>query len=141
VIGDHLDLINFLRKSKGVINMKFKNLIIYLCGILVLLIMISGVSFAEEEIVYNQVISNVLVSDTSDYVISTNTHVTGIIVGNVIVNSGIYLKLDGIINGNLTLEPGSNFIFNGIVVQEVIDNGASTYINNGIIQHYIETEE
>lgn len=121
--------------------MKFKNLIIYLCGILVLLIMISGVSFAEEEIVYNQVISNVLVSDTSDYVISTNTHVTGIIVGNVIVNSGIYLKLDGIINGNLTLEPGSNFIFNGIVVQEVIDNGASTYINNGIIQHYIETEE
>lgn len=120
--------------------MRFKKLIICLCGILVFLTMLSGISLAEEEIVYDQVISNVFVSDITDYVVSTNTQVIGIIVGNAILNSGAYLKLDGIINGNLTLEAGSNFIFNGIVVKEVIDNGAATYINNGIIQHYIETE-
>jgi len=109
-------------------------------GIFVILLFISGISYAEEEIVYDQIINNILVSNESDFIISTNTQVSGIIVGNVIVNSSAYLKLDGIIDGNLTLEPGSNFIFNGIVVQEVIDNGASTYENNGIIQHFSEEE-
>jgi len=113
---------------------------IIICSIFVsvVLIIFSSISYGDEDIVYDQVISNILISDESDYIISSNTHVTGIIVGNVIVNSGVYLKLDGIINGNLTLEPGSNLIFNGIVVQEVIDNGASTFKNNGIIQHYVE---
>ena len=118
-----------------------KIIIIFFIGIFVVLTLFGSISFAQGEVVYDQIINNVLVSDEADYVISTNTHITGIIVGNVIVNSGVYLKLDGIINGNLTLEPGSHFIFNGIVVKEVIDNGASTYIDNGIIQHYIETEE
>lgn len=116
-----------------------KKITILISGIVVVLLLLSNISFAEEEaVVYDQIISNVVVSDETDYIISTNTIVSGIIEGNVIVNSGVYLKLDGIINGNLTLEPGSNFIFNGIVVQEVIDNGASTFKNNGIIQHYVE---
>ncbi|OQA54754.1 MAG: hypothetical protein BWY41_01925 [Candidatus Atribacteria bacterium ADurb.Bin276] len=115
-----------------------KKAMILIVGFVVVLLLSSNISFAEEEIVYDQIISNVVVSDETDYIISTNTIVSGIIEGNVIVNSGVYLKLDGIINGDLTLEPGSNFIFNGIVVQEVIDNGASTYENNGIIQHFVE---
>ena len=117
-----------------------KKIIILISVIVVVLLLVSNISFTEEAIVYDQVISNIVVSDETDYIISSNTIVTGIIEGNVIVNSGIYLELDGIINGYLTLEPGSNFIFNGIVVKEVIDNGASTYINNGIIQHYVEEE-
>jgi hypothetical protein len=115
-----------------------KKAMILIVGFVVVLLLSSNISFAEEEIVYDQIISNVVVSDETDYIISTNTIVSGIIEGNVIVNSGVYLKLDGIINGDLILESGSNFIFNGIVVQEVIDNGASTYENNGIIQHFVE---
>jgi hypothetical protein len=115
-----------------------KKIMILISGIVVVLLLLCSISFAEEEVVYDQIISNVVVSDETDYIISTNTIVSGIIEGNVIVNSGVYLKLDGIINGDLTLEPGSNFIFNGIVVQEVIDNGALTYENNGIIQHFVE---
>jgi hypothetical protein len=84
-----------------------KKAMILIVGFVVVLLLSSNISFAEEEIVYDQIISNVVVSDETDYIISTNTIVSGIIEGNVIVNSGVYLKLDGIINGDLTLEPGS----------------------------------
>ena len=46
-----------------------KKAMILIVGFVVVLLLSSNISFAEEEVAYDQIISNVIVSDETDYII------------------------------------------------------------------------
>jgi len=52
-----------------------------------------------------------------DLVLSENTHLSGMIVDNVVVQKNVELQLHGMVVGSLTLEEGSEVYLDGMVTK------------------------
>ncbi len=59
-----------------------------------------------------------------DIVLSENTDLSGMVVGNVVVQKNVALELHGMVVGNLVLEQDSEVYLHGMVTKgDVINNG------------------
>src|SRR5690554_2694465 len=83
-----------------------------------LVIMLCNYVYAED-IEYSEIITGIVENDKT---ISVNTHLLGIIIGNVTVNSGCIFSLEGSVIGDLTIEEGSSVVISGILEGNLYNN-------------------
>ncbi len=89
------------------------------------LLLVSGVAFAELAVIDTTLEGN--------QVISVDSQLLEIIKGNVAVEAGVTFQVEGIVTGSLTLKEGANLILNGIVEGDLTLKAGATATINGIV--------